>query len=117
LKLSRFNPSTLQRFNESRATLRARVNDSLDFLTQASEYCAICARGSAGQSNGFLIEEELFALVFAALHFVADARYFGHSAFSARGAELRRFAAEDLQAVENDRRKGSASFTQRQSRP
>jgi ligand-binding SRPBCC domain-containing protein len=38
-----------------------------------------------------------------ALPTVADARCFGHSAFAARYAELRRFAAEKNQTVENDR--------------
>jgi hypothetical protein len=34
------------------------------------------------------------------LHIVADARHFGHSAFSARCAELRSFAAKNFQTVE-----------------
>jgi hypothetical protein len=33
----------------------------------------------------------------------SDARYFGDSAFALRYAELRSFAAENFQAVENDR--------------
>jgi hypothetical protein len=37
------------------------------------------------------------------LHIVADARHFDHSAFSERGAELRRFAAKNFQTVESDR--------------
>jgi hypothetical protein len=49
-----------------------------------------------------------FAGVFAALHIVADARCFGGSAFAARYAELRSFAAEILQTVENDREKLSS---------
>jgi hypothetical protein len=37
------------------------------------------------------------------LHTIADARFFGHLAFAARGAELRRFAVKNFQTVENDR--------------
>jgi hypothetical protein len=37
------------------------------------------------------------------LRTVADARYFGHLAFAARGAGLRSFAAKKFQTVENDR--------------
>jgi hypothetical protein len=58
-------------------------------------------------TDGFLIQERVFASVFTALHIVADATHFGHSAFSARGVELRRFAAKNLQTVENDREKFS----------
>jgi hypothetical protein len=50
--------------------------------------------------NGFLIQERVFALVFAVLHIVADAGQFGHSAFAARSAELRFFAAKNFQTVE-----------------
>jgi hypothetical protein len=39
------------------------------------------------------------------LHSIADARCFGHSAFAARYAELRSFAAKTFRAVENDREK------------
>ena len=46
-------------------------------------------------------------LVFIALQSLADARCFGHSAFAARYAELRRFAAKNSQTVENDREKFS----------
>jgi len=64
--------------------------------------------GNAGiaqlvQSGWFVIQEWVFARVFAALHTVADARRFGHLVFAARRAELRRFAAKNLQAVEKDR--------------
>jgi len=52
------------------------------------------------QNSLFVIQERVFAHVFAALHTVADARRFGHSAFSARGAELRRFAVKIFQTVE-----------------
>jgi hypothetical protein len=44
------------------------------------------------------------------LHIVADTRHFGHSTFAARGAELRRFAAKNLQAVENDRETRDSSL-------
>jgi len=52
-----------------------------------------------------MIQERLFAHVFAALHIVADARHFSHSTFAARFAELHAFAAKNAQTVENDRRK------------
>jgi hypothetical protein len=55
------------------------------------------------RNNGFLIQERVFAHVFAALRTVADARYFGHPAFATRSAELRSFAAKIFRAVENDR--------------
>jgi len=51
----------------------------------------------------FLIQERVFAHVFGALHIVAEARCFRPTPFAARYAELRRFAAENRQAVENDR--------------
>jgi len=59
----------------------------------------------AENARGLIIQERVFALVFTALHSLADARCFGHSAFAARHAELRRFAAENSQTVENDREK------------
>ena len=62
-----------------------------------------CARSSAGESNGFLIQEKVFALVFTGLRTVADARYFGHLAFAPRCAELRGFAAKNSPTVESDR--------------
>jgi hypothetical protein len=40
---------------------------------------------------------------------IADARCFGHSAFAARYAELRRFAAKISQTVEQDREISSPS--------
>jgi hypothetical protein len=43
------------------------------------------------------------------LRTVADARYFGYSAFSAHRAELRRFAAKIFQTVEDDREISSPS--------
>ena len=58
---------------------------------------------SAGQSNGFVIQERVFARVFTALRSAADGRYFGHSALALRYAELRSFAAKISQTVENDR--------------
>jgi hypothetical protein len=42
----------------------------------------------------FLIQEKVFAPVFAALRIVANARHFSPSTFSARSAELRSFAAK-----------------------
>jgi hypothetical protein len=55
--------------------------------------------------QGLIIQGRVFAGVFIALHSDADARCFGHSAFAARGAELRSFAAKNCQTVEDDRRK------------
>jgi hypothetical protein len=43
------------------------------------------------------------------LHSIADAMCFGHSAFASRYVELRRFAAKNFQAVENDRETSSPS--------
>ena len=57
-----------------------------------------------------MIQERVFARVFTALHSDADARCFGHSAFAARYAELRRIAAKNSQTVENDREKFSGPF-------
>jgi hypothetical protein len=51
----------------------------------------------------FLIQERVSAHVFGALHIIAEARCFRPTPFAARYAELRRFAAENRQAVENDR--------------
>ena len=53
----------------------------------------------------FLIQERVFALVFAALRIAADPRCFGHSAFATRYADLHSFAAKIFQTVENDREK------------
>jgi len=50
----------------------------------------------------FLIQERVFVHVFGALHIVAEATCFRPTPFAARYAELRRFAAENCQAVEND---------------
>jgi hypothetical protein len=50
-----------------------------------------------------MIQDRVFAHVFTALHTVANARCSGASAFASRYAELRRFAAKNSQAVENDR--------------
>jgi hypothetical protein len=61
--------------------------------------------------QGTYNQERVFAGVFAALHSVADARCFGGSAFAARYAELRSFAAEILQTVENDREKLSSDHS------
>ena len=47
-----------------------------------------------------MIQERVFARVFTALHSDADARCFGDSAFAARGAKLRGFAAKNYQTIE-----------------
>jgi hypothetical protein len=47
-----------------------------------------------------MIQERIFACVFTGLHTVADARHFGYSAFAARYAELRSFAAKFFPTVE-----------------
>jgi hypothetical protein len=44
-----------------------------------------------------------FACVFSGLRTLADARCFDNATFAARSAELRRFAAKNSQAIENDR--------------
>jgi hypothetical protein len=43
------------------------------------------------------------------LHIVAGTRHFSHSIFSAHDAELRRFAAKNVQTVEDNREKFSGS--------
>ena len=69
-----------------------------------------CARSSAGESNGFVIQERLFALVFTSLRSVADARYFNYVAFAMRCVELRSFAAKIHATVENHREKWRTSY-------
>jgi hypothetical protein len=44
------------------------------------------------------------------LHIVADTGHFDHSPFATRYAELRSFAAKNLQAVENDRETRDSSL-------
>jgi hypothetical protein len=56
-----------------------------------------------GLAEHFLIQERVFVHVFGALHIVAEARCFRPTPFAARYAELCRFAAENRQAVENNR--------------
>src|SRR5207247_9660290 len=46
---------------------------------------------------------QCFACVFSGLRTLADARCFDNATFAARSAELRRFAAKNSQAIENDR--------------
>ena len=57
------------------------------------------ARGAVAQrlEQGTHDSRKSFACVFTALHSIADAWYFSHSAFATRYAELRRFAAKDFQ--------------------
>ena len=51
----------------------------------------------------FQFKERVFAHASGALHIVAEARCFRRTPFAARYAELRWFAAENRQAVENER--------------
>jgi len=51
-----------------------RIGKEMRNLSAYAILPVICARSSAGSSNGFLIEEEVFARVFIALHSVGDAR-------------------------------------------
>src|SRR6266436_752796 len=62
-------------------------------------------RGPVAQrlEQGLIIEERLFAHVFAALRTVSDARCFARWAFASRYMELRSFAANFSLTVENDR--------------
>jgi hypothetical protein len=62
------------------------------------------------ESNGFLIQERVFALVFTDLHTVADARYLSHFGFTPRCTELRGFAAKNFRTVE-ETVKSSAVFS------
>jgi hypothetical protein len=43
------------------------------------------------------------------LHIVAGTRHFSHSIFSAHDAELRRFAAKNVQTIEDNREKFSGA--------
>ena len=62
-----------------------------------------------------VIQNRVFALVFTGLRTVADARCSRPVAFAPRFAELRRFAAKNLQTVEDDReitlREASCDFS------
>ena len=73
------------------------------------------ARSSGEWSNGFLIQDRVFALVSTALRTVADTTHFSHSTLSVCGAELHNFAAKNSHAVENDREAISHSAPQSQS--
>src|SRR5437879_11247705 len=65
-----------------------------------------------------IIQERVFARVFAALHSITDARCFWPIPFAPRYAELRVFAAKNPQTVGNDRENflSSDSFSRPLSR-
>jgi hypothetical protein len=78
-----------------------RLQDSLFNPGPQKCYSKSALRPWNGWSNGFLIQEGVFACVFTSLRNIAGARCVRHSAFAMRSAQLRRFAAKNLQGVEN----------------
>jgi hypothetical protein len=96
--------------NKGEGALLGRYADVLCFARSSSfysprnaVYVRLCARSSAGESNGFLIQERVFARVFTGLRSVADARYFSLFGFAPRCTDSCSFARKISQAVESER--------------